>query len=79
MAPSEQGRGLGAQLISESEDLCRKAGAKSMYIKTINLRAELPPYYGKFGYAIVRDEFPEQESSAIQPYHYVIMEKDLIR
>ena len=79
VAPSEQRHGLGAQLISEAEDLCGKAGAKSMYIRTINLRAELPPYYRKFGYSIIREEFPEQGPSAIQPYHYVIMEKELTR
>ena len=77
VAPSEQGRGLGAKLISEAEDLCRKAGAKSMYIRTINLRTELPPYYRKFGYSIVREEFPEQVTWAMRPYHFVIMEKEL--
>ncbi|MEP6847662.1 MAG: GNAT family N-acetyltransferase [Acidobacteriota bacterium] len=77
VAPSEQGRGLGAKLIAESEDLCRKAGLKLMYIKTINLRTELPPYYQKFGYTIVREEFPEIEPTALQPYHFVIMEKSL--
>ena len=77
VAPSEQGRGLGAKLIAGAEDLCRKAGARSMYIRTINLRTELPRYYRKLGYAIVREEFPEQVPWAIRPYHYVIMEKEL--
>jgi predicted N-acetyltransferase YhbS len=75
VAPSEQGRGLGARLITESEDLCREAGRRIMYLNTVNLRPELPPFYEKFGYAVVREDFPEQDPSALQPYHFVVMEK----
>jgi predicted N-acetyltransferase YhbS len=77
VAPSEQGKGLGGRLITEAEDLCREAGCRLMYLYTVNLRAELPPYYEKFDYHIARDEFPENDPTALQPYHFVVMEKTI--
>jgi predicted N-acetyltransferase YhbS len=75
VATAFQGQGLGPRLITEAEDLCREAERKIMYINTVNLRTELPPYYEKFGYRIVREDIPEQDPHALQPYSFIVMEK----
>jgi GNAT superfamily N-acetyltransferase len=76
VAPSQQGHGLGTRLITEAEDLCREAGCSIMDLRILNLRTELPPYYEKLGYTVTRteDHIP-QDSSALQPYHFIVMEK----
>ncbi len=78
VAPFEQGRRLGTRLITESEDLCREAGCSVMELRILNLRTELPPYYEKLGYAVTgtEDHIP-QDPSALQPYHFVTMEKTI--
>jgi len=77
VAPAQQGRGLGRLLVTEAEDLCREAGCQVMFLYAVNLRAELPPYYEKLGYAVAGEEFPEQDPSALQPYHFIVMEKTI--
>lgn len=49
--PSQQGRGLGRRMVEAAEDHCRREGCKFMDITVLNLRAELPPFYRKLGYA----------------------------
>lgn len=49
--PSEQGRGLGRRMVAAAEDHCRRAGCKFINITVLSLRAELPPFYRKLGYA----------------------------
>lgn len=77
VAPAHQGQRLGPRLITEAEDLCREAGCRIMRLYTIDVRPELPPYYEKFGYAITGTEQPDPDPSALQPYHYVVMEKTI--
>jgi GNAT superfamily N-acetyltransferase len=76
VAPSQQRHGLGTRLITEAEDLCREAGCHVMELRILNLRTELPPYYEKLGYTVTgtEDDIP-QDSSALQPYHFIVMEK----
>ncbi len=78
VAPSQQGRGLGARLVTESEDLCREAGCSVMTLRVLDSRTELPPYYEKLGYAVTgtEDHIP-QDPSALQPYHFIVMEKTI--
>jgi len=76
VAPSQQGRGLGSRLITEAEDLCREAGCSVMTLRILNLRTELPLYYEKLDYTVTgtEDHIP-QDPSALQPYHFILMEK----
>jgi predicted N-acetyltransferase YhbS len=78
VAPSGQGRGLGARLITEAEDLCREAGCSVMELRILHLRTELPPYYEKIGYVVTGTEnHIPQDPSALQPYHFITMEKTI--
>ena len=50
VAPSEQGKGLGREMVREAEDYCRRQGCKAMDLTVLNLRQELPPFYHLLGY-----------------------------
>ncbi len=78
VAPAQQGRGLGTLLVTEAEDLCREAGCTAMELRILHLRTELPPYYEKLGYGVSRtEEHIPQDPSALQPYHFIVMEKTI--
>ncbi|HKP70783.1 MAG TPA: GNAT family N-acetyltransferase [Pyrinomonadaceae bacterium] len=76
--PNYQGRGLGRKLIEQAEQFCRDAGCSRMQIRVLNHRTELPPFYEKLGYHIARMEEVENVPSARMPYHFIVMEKNLI-
>jgi GNAT superfamily N-acetyltransferase len=75
--PAYQGRGLGKALVERAEDHCRRAGCSRIWIRVLNHRIELPPFYEKLGYTTAGTEEVEQVPSARLPYHFVIMEKPL--
>ena len=75
--PEHQGRGLGKILIEQAEDFCRAAGCTRMQIRVLNYRTELPPFYEKLGYHVARIEEVEQVPSALLPYNFIVMEKEL--
>jgi N-acetylglutamate synthase-like GNAT family acetyltransferase len=75
--PSHQKQGLGGWLIEVAETACRKAGCTEMEIEVVNLRAELPAYYAKFGYIEVGTrQFPDDERTSM-PCHFIVMRKPL--
>jgi GNAT superfamily N-acetyltransferase len=49
--PPLQGRGLARVLMTAIEDHCREAGCQTVEIEVVNLREELPAFYGMMGYA----------------------------
>lgn len=76
--PSLQRAGIGKLLMDAAEDHCRSAGCRSMDLRVVNVRTELPPYYQKFGYvAAGAMPFPEGVHTII-PCHLLIMSKRLI-
>ena len=75
--PDCQGRGLGRILVEQAEEFCRRAGCSNMRIRVLTHRTELPPFYEKLGYHIAGIEEVEQESTALMPYHFIVMEKNL--
>jgi len=75
--PDHQGRGIGLKLIDAAETFGREAGCTVMQIRILHLRTELPPFYEKLGYTVVRNETPPQIPSAYQPYEFILMEKGL--
>ena len=78
--PSLKGIGLGRLLIETVEEHARKQGCQAMDITVVNLRTELPPYYGRFGYEI-SGELPPPEHMRTRskvPCHLVRMSKSLL-
>lgn len=75
--PSQQGRGLGKQIMNFAEDELRRRGCTRAQLRIIHLRTELLAFYGKFGYRQTDTApypFPDKLS---QPVHFVNMEKML--
>ena len=75
--PGLQGRGLGRTLIEQAEEFCRRAGCSRMQIRVLNHRTDLPPFYEKLGYHVAQLEEVDQVPSALVPYHFIVMEKEL--
>ena len=76
--PSRQRAGIGARLIAAAEDECRAAGCRFMDLTLVNLRKELPPYYGRFGYVESGTlPFPADQHPPKMPLHLIQMSKPL--
>jgi N-acetylglutamate synthase-like GNAT family acetyltransferase len=73
--PSCQQAGLGSVLMNAAEDYCRGLSCRHMDIKIVNLRGELPAFYGKRGYvATGRSSFPTDLETKV-PVHFIDMTK----
>src|SRR5690348_1425435 len=77
--PSHQKNGIGRRLVSAAEEFARETGARSMDLKLINLRTELPGIYEKMGYHISGTEpYPAERAHMLtQPVHFLCMTKEL--
>jgi predicted N-acetyltransferase YhbS len=64
--PGRQRGGIGRQLIAAAEQRARQAGCTFMEISVIDLREELPPLYGRFGYELDGDSGEIDER--VQPH-----------
>jgi N-acetylglutamate synthase-like GNAT family acetyltransferase len=77
VSPKQQQRGTGSRLVQAAEDYCRKFGCAFMDIKIVNLRTELPDFYGKRGYVETgTSPFPPVVETKL-PCHFVDMTKQL--
>ncbi len=75
--PALQQSGLGSRLMTAGEEYCRERGARFMDIYIVNLRTELPAYYGKRGYVENgTTPFPADVPTK-QPCHFINMSKPL--
>ena len=75
--PSAQNCGLGSQLMNASEERCRSWNSSHLDILIVNLRAELPAFYGKRGYVETgTSPFPDEVVTKV-PVHFVTMSKAL--
>ena len=75
--PAMQGQGHGRTLIAAVEARARERGCRFMDIHIVNLREELPGYYGRLGY-IEQGTLPFSDSSrASRPCHFIVMTKTL--
>jgi ribosomal protein S18 acetylase RimI-like enzyme len=75
--PRFQGRGLGRSMVAAVESRFRAQGCQAVDIQVVNLRKELPPFYGRLGYVSSGTlPFPD-DGSATQPCHFVVMTKRL--
>ena len=74
--PARQGTGLGRRLVDDAEQYARGHGCEVMDIRVVNLRPELLPFYRKLGY-LERATEPVDDPRALQPFHFVLMSKQL--
>jgi GNAT superfamily N-acetyltransferase len=75
--PSLQKSGLGSILINAAEAYAKEGGARFMDILTVNVREELPDFYGKRGYEVTgTSPLPDGLETKL-PCHFVNMSKAL--
>jgi len=76
--PARQRSGIGARLIAAAEEDCRASGCRFMDLTLVNVRAELPSYYRRFGYFETGTlPFPSDQHPPKIPVHLVQMSKAL--
>lgn len=77
--PARQKTGLGRRMVSAAEEFAREMGARRMDLTVVNLRTELPPFYEKLGYRLLRTEaIPDELARRVnQPIHFLRMSKAL--
>jgi len=79
VSPTHQGQGLGRELIEAAEHRCRAAGCTEMDLWVVNLREDLPTWYGRLGYSeTATAPWPEDYLHQLsRPAHFVVMSKHL--
>jgi GNAT superfamily N-acetyltransferase len=77
--PTAQGGGLGRRLIAAAEHQARDAGCHHMDLEYVNLRRELPAFYGRLGYVECGTApWPHDQLHRIsRPAHFILMSKPL--
>lgn len=75
--PAMQGRGLARVLLDAVEARCRALGLPWLELEVVDLRTELPPFYRRFGFAVIgRRSFPDPEK-LVRPAELLVMAKRL--
>lgn len=75
--PTLQGRGIARVLLNAVEDYCRSRGCDALDLEIVDLREELPAFYGALGFrAVSTAPFPDARKLT-RPAHLVIMSKEL--
>ena len=73
--PVRQKAGLGRLLVEAAEEHCRTRGCRAMDLRVVNVRAELPAFYRRLGYAENgTEEFPAEEATKLA-CHFLKMTK----
>ena len=75
--PARQKGGIGGALIRAAEDYGRAHGCRFMDIRIVNLREELPAFYGRLGYTVTGTEEFTPGSPITRPCHFIKMQKPL--
>lgn len=75
--PAAQGQGIGKRLVEAAEEWCRARGCRHLDLDIVNVRAELPPFYEKLGYAATGTAEFLKGHKLKQPVHLVLMSKVL--
>lgn len=81
VGPSRQRSGLGRLMVAAAEQWCMNAGCRVLDLQVVNLREELPVFYGKLGYHVTGEApFPEEaHPKMLKPCHFLKMSKELVR
>lgn len=75
--PDRQKSGFGRRLATAAEDVFRKAGCEAVDLRIVSVRAELPPFYERLGYAATAiAPIPDTIPLKI-PSHFIVMSKRL--
>jgi N-acetylglutamate synthase-like GNAT family acetyltransferase len=75
--PDRQKSGFGRRLTTAAEDYFRKAGCAAVDLRIVSVRAELPPFYQRLGYAATAIA-PVPDSVPLKiPSHFIVMSKSL--
>jgi N-acetylglutamate synthase-like GNAT family acetyltransferase len=75
--PGRQKSGFGRRLTTAAEDYFRKAGCEAVDLRIVSVRAELPPFYERLGYAATAIA-PVPETIPLKiPSHFIVMSKSL--
>jgi GNAT superfamily N-acetyltransferase len=72
--PSQQGRGLGKQMITAAEWYAATLGCRALDIRIVDLRTELPPFYRALGFLDNGTE-PLDDPLLTKPAHFIRMTK----
>jgi GNAT superfamily N-acetyltransferase len=72
--PSQQGRGLGKQMIAAAERHAASLGCRALDIRIVDLRTELPPFYRALGFVDNGTE-PLVDPQLLKPAHFIRMTK----
>ena len=75
--PALQKGGVGSQLMAAGEDHCRRLGCHFMDILIVNLREDLPKFYGKRGYVETGTAPFHADVTTKLPVHFITMSKQL--
>jgi predicted N-acetyltransferase YhbS len=77
--PSRQQSGIGTLLVTAAEDHCIALNCRFMDIKIVNLRDELPAFYGRRGYIRTgTSSFPLDVETKL-PCYFIDMTKALVK
>lgn len=76
--PAHQRKGLGRAMIAAVEDYAREAGCRFIDMRIVNLRAELPPFYKRLGYAETGTEPFVADAEPKISCHFINMSKTLV-
>jgi predicted N-acetyltransferase YhbS len=75
--PGRQKSGFGRRLTTAAEDFFREAGCEAVDLRIVSVRAELPPFYERLGYAATAiAPIPDTIPLKI-PSHFIVMSKRL--
>jgi predicted N-acetyltransferase YhbS len=74
--PSQQGRGLGRQMMAAAERYAASLGCGAIDIRIVNRRTELPPFYRALGFVDNGTE-PLEEPLLTKPAHFIRMTKEV--
>jgi N-acetylglutamate synthase-like GNAT family acetyltransferase len=75
--PDRQKSGFGRHLATAAEGFLRKAGCEAVDLRIVSVRAELPPFYERLGYAATAIA-PIPDTIALKiPSHFIVMSKRL--
>jgi predicted N-acetyltransferase YhbS len=72
--PSQQGRGLGKQMIAAAERRAASLGCRALDIRIVDRRTELPPFYRALGFVDNGTE-PLIAPQLLKPAHFIRMTK----
>jgi GNAT superfamily N-acetyltransferase len=75
--PRRRGQGLGSRLMDAAEEHCRGEGCRSLDLRVVNLRQELPGFYRSRGYIETGTSPFPADQPVKQPCHFIEMSKQL--